>query len=223
MGIKPEHSNNINLNFSYNRNFARNGVYAEVGIVYRNTSDYIQRNIYGMSGGKYAATYINYGSVLTKGYNISVRYSYDKWLSIGGNFTQMNVCDNMKQAVGSTMDNINYKERISNLPYLFADSDINFYWHNCYKRGNVLSFTYDNQYTHSFTYYTSNIGANKGDYVVPNQFAHNLSLAYSIMNGRYNFSFECRNFTDAKLYDNFSLQKAGRAFYGKIRVHFGSK
>jgi len=28
----------------------------------------------------------------------------------------MNVCDNMKQALGSTMDNINYKERISNLP-----------------------------------------------------------------------------------------------------------
>jgi outer membrane cobalamin receptor len=223
MGIKPEHSNNVNLNFSYSKNFNRNGVYAEVGLVYRNTTDYIQRNIYGMSGGKYAATYINYGSVLTKGYNISVRYSYDKWLSVGGNFTKMNICDNMKQALGSTMDNINYKERISNLPYIFADSDINLYWHNCYKKGNVLSFTYDNQYTHSFTYYTSNIGSNKGDYVVPNQFAHNLSLSYSIKNGRYNFSFECRNFTDAKLYDNFSLQKAGRAFYGKIRVHFGDK
>ena len=28
--------------------------------------------------------------------------------------------------------------------------------------------------------------------------------------------------TDEKLYDNFSLQKAGRAFYGKLRVCFGN-
>lgn len=39
---------------------------------------------------------------------------------------------------------------------------------------------------------------------------------------RYNVSLECRNFTDEKLYDNFSLQKAGRAFYGKLRVCFGN-
>jgi len=45
---------------------------------------------------------------------------------------------------------------------------------------------------------------------------------YGIKNGRYNISFECRNFTDAKLYDNFSLQKAGRAFYGKLRIYFGN-
>ena len=44
----------------------------------------------------------------------------------------------------------------------------------------------------------------------------------SLQKGRYNVSLECRNFTDEKLYDNFSLQKAGRAFYGKLRVCFGN-
>ena len=57
--------------------------------------------------------------------------------------------------------------------------------------------------------------------MVPTQFSHNLTLSYSICSGRYNFSFECRNFTDENLYDNFSLQKAGRAFYGKVRVNLG--
>ena len=60
------------------------------------------------------------------------------------------------------------------------------------------------------------------DYVVPNQFSHNLALSYSLQNGRYNVSLECRNFTNENLYDNFSLQKAGRAFYGKVRVYFGN-
>lgn len=220
IGIKPERSDNVNINLSYSKRMGRHSIYIEGGLVYRDTKDYIQRNIMSMSGGKYAAAYINYGNVLTKGYNFSLRYALGKWLSIGGNFTRMNVCDNMKTAMGSTAANINYKQRISNLPYIFADSDINFYWRNCVKRGNTLSLTYDNQYLHSFTYYTSNIGANKDDYVVPNQFSHNMTLTYSMMRGRYSVSLECRNFTNEKLYDNFSLQKAGRAFYGKVRVHF---
>ena len=220
IGIKPEKSDNVNFNLSYARTFGQHSVYVEGGLVYRSTKDYIQRNITSMSGGKYAATYINYGNVLTKGFNISARYSFDKWLSIGGNFTKMNVCDNMPTTMGTDTPNINYKQRIANLPYLFADSDANFYWHDLGKKGNVLTVTYDNRYVHSFTYYSSNIGSNKGDYIVPDQFSHNLTIAYSLCRGRYSFAIECRNFTDEKLYDNFSLQKAGRAFYGKVRVHF---
>lgn len=218
MAIKPERSDNINLNISYSRRFDRHSLYIEGGLVYRDTKDYIQRNIMSMSGGKYAAAYVNYGNVLTKGYNLSLRYGHGRWLSVGGNVTKMNVCDNMPTTMGSSAANINYKQRISNLPYLFADSDINLYWHNLGQKGNTLSLTYDNQYLHSFTYYSSNIGANKDDYVVPNQFSHNMTITYSIMRGRYNFSLECRNFTNEKLYDNFSLQKAGRAIYGKVRV-----
>lgn len=71
IGIRPENSDNVNLNLSYNRTFGRHSVYVEGGLVYRNTKDYIQRNITDLSGGKSAATYINYGKVLTKGYNIS--------------------------------------------------------------------------------------------------------------------------------------------------------
>ena len=62
---------------------------------------------------------------------------------------------------------------------------------------------------------------NLSEYMVPTQFSHNLTLAYSMDGGRYNLSVECRNFTDEKLYDNFSLQKAGRAFYAKVRVCLG--
>ncbi len=222
ISIKPEKSDNVNLNISYNKTLGKHGLYVEGGLIYRNTNDYIQRNITDLSGGKQAASYINYGKVLTKGYNLSARYSFSNWLSVGGNYTQMNVRDNQKTAIGSSAENIAYKERMPNLPYRFADSDVTLYWRNLWKKGNTLIFTYDNQYLHSFTYYSSIIGSNKGEYVVPNQFSHNLTLSYSLQNGRYNISFECRNFTDEKLYDNFSLQKAGRAFYGKFRIYLGN-
>ena len=222
MSLKPESSHNVNLNLSYNATFGNNTIYAEAGFIYRDTRDYIQRNILALSGGKSAATYVNYGKVDTKGFSVSARYNFSKWLSLGGNFTQMNVRDNMKTAMGSTVGNVAYGERMPNQPYMFADSDINFYWHGLGGKRNVLTVTYDNQYTHKFCYYASNIGSNNDDYMVPDQFSHNLTVSYGIKNGRYNFSFECRNFTNERLYDNFSLQKAGRAFYGKIRIYFGN-
>ncbi|MDE6323820.1 MAG: carboxypeptidase-like regulatory domain-containing protein [Paramuribaculum sp.] len=222
IALKPEASHNINLNLSYNTAFGKNIIYVEAGLIYRDTRDYIQRNILALSGGKSAATYVNYGKVDTKGISVSARYSFSRWLSVGANFTQMNVRDNMRTAQGSTAENLSYRERMPNLPYMFADSDLSFYWHGLGRKSNVLTVTYDNQYTRKFCYYTSNIGSNNSDYMVPDQFAHNLTFSYGIKNGRYNLSFECRNFTNARLYDNFSLQKAGRAFYGKFRIYFGN-
>ncbi|MCD8091684.1 MAG: carboxypeptidase-like regulatory domain-containing protein [Bacteroides sp.] len=222
VGIRPENSDNLNLNLSYSKALGKHSIYVEGGVVYRNTKDYIQRNIQDLSGGKEGATYINYGKVLTKGYTVSARYGLGRWLSAGGNFTQMNVRDNEKTQIGTggATENIGYKSRVPNVPYRFADFDVNLYWHDLGKKGNVLLVTYDNQYMHSFSYYSQAVGKNS-DFIVPDQFSHNLALSYSLNRGRYSFSLECRNFTDEDLYDNFSLQKAGRAFYGKVRIHFG--
>ena len=223
IGIRPENSNNLNLNLSYSAKLDDHSVYAEGSLIYRDTRDYIQRNVQDLSGGRENATYTNYGRVLTKGYNLSVRYAFKHLLSVGGNFTQMDVRDNEKYQIGSTghaVENLGYKARISNVPYRFADYDVTFYWHKLGGKDNLLTLTYDSQYTHRFSYYPEIFGSTN-DFYVPNQFAHNLLVSYSLKGGRYNFSFECRNLTDEKLYDNFSLQKAGRAFYGKIRVSFG--
>ena len=222
ISLKPENSDNVNLNLSYNETFGKHSVYVEGGLIYRNTKDYIQRNISDLSGGKYGATYVNHGRVETKGYNISVRYGFANWVSVGGNFTQMNVRDNEKTVTsGTNQESLTYGARMPNLPYQFANSDVTFYWRNLWKKGNTLSVTYDNLYMHSFPLYSEAVGS-ESEFVVPTQFSHNLTLSYGIQNGRYNISFECRNLTNEKLYDNFSLQKAGRAFYGKVRVYFGN-
>ena len=47
-------------------------------------------------------------------------------------------------------------------------------------------------------------------------------MVYTLKNGRYNIAVECKNITNEKLYDNFSLQKPGRAVYLKLR-YFISK
>lgn len=224
IGLKPEKSDNFNLNLSYTKQWGPHGLYAEGSLVYRNTTDYIQRRIGTYTGSKSYASYQNHGKVKTKGFTVGLRYTYFNWLSLGGNLSSMNVRDNVKTLnEGSIQENLAYGDRIPNQPYLFANSDLTLTWNNCLVKGNQLTFGYDNYYQHEFPLYSESLGAKETKKYVPDQFSHNVSLTYSLMKGRYNFSFECRNLTDAKLYDNFSLQKAGRAFYGKVRVCFGSK
>ncbi|MGM9811471.1 MAG: TonB-dependent receptor [Muribaculaceae bacterium] len=223
VGLNPERSDNLNLCLSHNGRWDKHYLYAEGTLIYRDTKDYIQRRIGTYTGNKTYASYQNHGKVKTTGYTLSLRYSYGDWLSIGGSFTDLSVRDNVKTLnEGSAQANLTYKDRIPNQPYLFANSDVSLSWKNGLGKGNRLSVTYDNFYQHSFPLYSESLGLKESKEMVPSQFSHNLSLSYSINSGMYNVALECQNITDEKLYDNFSLQKPGRAFYAKFRVALGS-
>lgn len=220
--LRPERSHNYNLNMNYSHTFDRqHALYLEGGLIYRLTKDYIKRTTENVSGTYYGA-YSNHGRVETKGYNVGLRYDYQRWLSVGGNWTQMDVRDDEKtQETGSKQANLTYGARMPNLPYQFANADMTLRWHDLGGKGNLLSCTYALFYTHSFPLFSEVYGSASNKMTVPTQTAHNLTLTYAMKHGKYNFSLECHNLTDAKLYDNFNLQKAGRAFYGKVRINIG--
>ena len=221
--LKPENSDNVNLNLGYSRHFGEHFVNAEGTLIFRDTKDYIQRGLSTVSGMSYGF-YENHGRVRTQGYNISARYGWSRWLSIGGTFSNINVRDHERYVAGNTLqESETYGQRMPNQPYMFASFDATFTWHNLLADGNTLTVAYDGYYQHAFPLYWEHFGDPASKSVVPDQLSHNLSISYSLQNGRYNISLECRNLTNEKLYDNFSLQKAGRAFYAKVRVFFGSR
>ena len=221
--LRPENSDNVNLNLGYSRHFGEHFVNAEGTMIFRDTKDYIQRGLSTVSGMSYGF-YENHGRVRTQGYNISARYGWSRWLSIGGTFSNINVRDHERYVAGNTLqESETYGQRMPNQPYMFASFDATFTWHNLFADGNTLTVAYDGYYQHAFPLYWEHFGDPASKSVVPDQLSHNLSISYSLQNGRYNISLECRNFTNEKLYDNFSLQKAGRAFYAKVRVFFGSR
>ena len=223
IALRPENSDNFNLNLTWSDNFGKHGLYAEGSLIYRDTKDYIMRRTDSQNGGKRYASYENHGRVVTKGFNISLRYSFSHWLSVGGTFNSLDLRNNERYVAGGTQqESLTYKARIPNQPYLFANADATFRWRDFIWKGNTLSVTYDNFYVHSFPLYWETVGSASSKQMVPTQFSHNIGISYSIKGGKYNLSFECRNLTDERLYDNFSLQKAGRAFYGKLRVYIDS-
>jgi outer membrane cobalamin receptor len=219
ISIKPERSHNLNLNLSWSHLWeGGHSLMVEGSLIYRDTRDYIQRNIENLSGGKYAATYINYGKVMTKGLTFSARYAWRNAMTVGGNLTWMNIRDNMHTAMGTTAANLTYRSRMPNVPYFFTDMDAAYTFHGVGRRSNSLQIAYDNQFTREFCYYSEAIGADNSEFMVPNQWCHNLSVTYVIADGRWNISAECHNLANSKLYDNYSLQKPGRSFMAKVRL-----
>lgn len=220
--LKAERSDNINLNLSYAKDFGKHGVYAEGGLIYRDTKDFIRRGISKGSGGREYGLYENFGRVKTKGYNLGARYNYGRYLNLGMSYTANDVRDDERYlASGTSQANLHYHDRIPNQPYQFASLDASVTWPDLFDRGDALSVGYDSYWQHAFPLNWESLGSAEAKRRVPEQWGHNLNLAYSFKSGRYNLSLECRNITNAKLYDNYSLQKAGRAFYAKVRINMG--
>lgn len=219
--LKPEKSDNFNVSLSYSKDIDKHSIFVEVGGLYRNTTDYIKRSIDRYSGGLYFGSFLNFGKVETIGFNTELRYNYSHLFSLGGSMTLQNIRDNEKMIYESVpRDNPGYGARMPNIPYFFTNADASFYVRNLGGRGNLLTLTYDNLYVRHYYLYPQREGNSTSKKMIPSQFSHNLSCVYSLKNGRYNLSFECRNFTNEKIYDNYSLQKAGRAFYVKFRYFF---
>jgi outer membrane receptor protein involved in Fe transport len=214
VALKPENSQNINLNASYNKLFNDiHSVYFDLGLVYRDTRDYIRRQIEQRYGG---AFYTNHGQVRNLGMDVEARYFYKKTLTFGGNFTYQNIRNRKKQSpTGQTL--VYYNDRMPNVPYLFGNLNVSYSLYNFCGHGNVLSVGYNMQYVHQFY---RNWQSEGGDIFIPKQLSHDANITYTMQNGRYNLSFEIKNLTDELLYDNYSLQKPGRSLSLKLRYFF---
>jgi outer membrane receptor protein involved in Fe transport len=220
-GLRAENSDNYNLNLSYSRDFDKTHfIYIDAGYILRNTKDYIRRVTDSYSG-KFYASHINHGYVRNISLEGEIRYSYRNIISAGINATSQNIRDNEPETMGASASTT-YRARIPNIPYFFASGDVEFVWRDFIRKTNHLSFGYNSNYVHEFPLYSERHGSSSKR-LVPTQFSHDVSLTYTIMNGRYNVTAECKNLTDENLYDNFSLQKPGRAFYIKMRYFINFK
>jgi len=227
--LKPEQSNNINLGVSYN--FAldpNNRFLLNVNGVYRNTKDYIF-NRFDNNQQKLIAD--NRDGVRTLGGDAEIQYSYKKIFTAGATMTYQSVLSTQKYEInpndGQYFTSVSplYLDQMPNTPFLFGNASAAVTLPDLGGKGNRLSIGYNLLYVYRFWLFWPSLGdpditTADPKRVVPTQLSHDLNVVYSLQNGRYNIGLECRNITDALLYDNFSLQKPGRGFYGNFRYYF---
>ncbi len=225
--LKPESSNNLNAGLLYDQTFGNHRIQAEVNYIHRDTKDFILKGVSLTSNP--TTSYDNIGKVHTRGIEASLGYSYKQNLHINGNMTYQSIKDKMKYEVSQNTyvgdgisENITYGQRLPNIPYLFMNGHADYQFFKVGGQDNVLSLNYDLQYVHDYYLSFTGLGAKATKKVIPEQLSHNVSVGYSLNGGRYSIVAECTNLTDAKLYDNYRLQKPGCSFNLKFR-YFISK
>ena len=214
--LKPENSDNLNVNLSYQPVFKAHSLLVEAGFAYRYIKDYIIRSIISAGVNEGSAGSRNHGKVLNMGVDATLRYFYKDIFSVGGNLSYMNL-RNKEEFTETGRPSAIYNDRLPNMPYLFGNADATCNIGSLIAKRDKLSLNYNLFFTEEF--FTS--WQSEGTKIkVPRQLSHDVSLTYYTPNKRLSLSVEAKNITDELLYDNYSLQKAGRAFYAKLSYRF---
>ncbi|NIG53677.1 TonB-dependent receptor [Chitinophaga sp. Cy-1792] len=218
LDLKPESSNNYNLGASFQTKLHEDHRFSiDANLIYRDAKDFIRPLL---NPNQTKQTNGNLADVTNLGVDGEVRYSYKRLFTAGVNMTYQNLRNNTRFEDGQKVESPLYRDRIPNMPYLFGNADASLFFHNVLKKGNSLTLGYNFLYVHE--YYLSWPSQGSQKLTIPRQFCQDVNMVYSLANGKYNIAVECKNLVDNRLYDNFTLQKPGRAFYAKFR-YFISK
>ncbi|OCW92421.1 TonB-dependent receptor [Macellibacteroides sp. HH-ZS] len=221
--LKPESSNNLNAGFAFEKNIEKDHTLALDGnFILRYSENYIQKELKDPS-----TQYINLGKVKTLGVEGGIKYKWKEIFNIGTTITYQNITDNMKYIITSgyvgagKKKNLTYGDRIPNVPYFFGNVDVGFRFRNLIIRNSDFTVDYFLNYVNDYFLSWPSLGYQNSKSIIPQQIAHNISVGYAIQNGKYNINLECSNLSNEKLYDNYLLQKPGRAFNIKFRYYIG--
>ncbi len=208
--LKVESSYNFNVGMSHTLNKSKVVFKNELNLFYRMVDNFIRIQQSG-----HFLSYANLTNVLTRGAEWDFLIKI-KELDINGNFTWQSVLNNQKYFTGTTTPSSVYRDQMPNTPYLFGNLNVSYRFTEVLKKMDFSVF-YSFNYVHKYYLVYPSTSRLTTKNIIPTQLISNLGITFSSKDGRYNVSGEVRNLFDAKAYDNFRLQKPGRAFSLKLR------
>ncbi|UCS94243.1 TonB-dependent receptor [Echinicola marina] len=214
ISLRPESSYNYNLGVFYNKVWTpEQRLEVDANLLFRDAKDFIRARL---NTNQSMQVMDNLFNVTNAGFEVDMRYFHSSNFTVGANLTYQNLRNNTRFDEGQTVESVVYRDRIPNMPYLFGNANASYTIKDVLSKDNHIVIGYNLLYVHGFYLYWPSLGSDKLD--VPKQVSHDLNATYTFgKNNRFQFTAECRNLLDSQLYDNFSLQKPGRNFSGKIR------
>ncbi|MEM8892440.1 MAG: TonB-dependent receptor, partial [Bacteroidota bacterium] len=211
--LQPESTHNYNLGFNYGRTLGKGKFKSEVNFFSRDVSNYTFRTAFVRG-----SIFQNILAVIIYGYDVEVAYNWKNKLMVDANISRQYVLNNEEFLVDSNRENKVYRDQLPNTPYLFWNFGASY---DLLKeeRPFKLLLNYSLNYVHEFYlgYPSIALGAEKN--TIPTQVLQNLGATISSKDNRYSFSLEARNIFNALAFDNFNIQKPGRAIYAKFRYY----
>ena len=208
--IQPETSNNFNLGARLGA-FQKNKHQASLAgnFFYRNIQDRIGTQVQTrLNVNVQTLPYVNQGDVNSTGFDVECSYTYNNNLNVMMSTSKFNL----------TYQNLYNKRKLPNEPMFTANASAQYSLHNVFTKKSKLNLFYNFLFVDKFSYILVPYGNNSGleRFETPQQFIHDLGVSYVFPNKKWIVSLDAKNILDKQAFDNFAVQKPGRAFYAKI-------
>ena len=208
--LKSETSDNYNLGFKLGTfHYQKHDVAFSANAFYRNITDRIGKEVQtSLNSNLQVLPYTNQGNVTSKGFDLEMNYTFNTNLNIVLNTSKFDL----------TYQNLYSKRKVPNEPTFTVNASAQYNFKDILTKKSNLSAFYSLLFVDTFNYLLEPYGNNAGtDYFdVPQQFIHDVGISYTFPKRHIVISFDAKNIFDKRAFDNFAVQKPGRAFYLKL-------
>lgn len=211
--LKPEQSDNFNAGLQFGP-FKTNDHKISVAAsgFLRNAKDKIVRT----SGNRVndaiqTLPFENLGRTQSIGFEASFDYIFKDRLFISMNMSKFNSLFKMQyDNNGGQLSN--YDKQLPNEPFFTINANAQYNFKELIQKNSQLNLYYNCGYVDPFATLWIDVINSK----TPAQFTQDLGLSYAFPNKQFVVSFDAKNIFDKQIFDNYAVQKPGRAFYLKL-------
>lgn len=209
--LNPEQSHNINFGAQWNTKKVKLGI----NTFYRQTD-----NVIWLRTSQFFAQYQNLLKSLTKGIEAEFIFKPLTFLNVKLNATYQDIRNRSPKNIVGAIDNRYYNARLPNIPYFFGNTEIRYQKENFLGGKNKLSAWWNANYVNEYFLYWEVDGNKDLKNRIPSQFIQNIGITYTLLNKPLSVTFESTNVFNNKVFDNFNVQRPGRALYVTLRTFF---
>lgn len=155
--------------------------------------------------------FVNLSKTQSVGFEGEINYIYDNKLNAMLNFSKFNSLFKVEQDERGNPHSL-YNLQVPNEPFFTINGNIQYRLNNVFQHRSALNLHYNTGYVAPF----STIWIESEWFTTPTQFSHDVGASYRFPHGRLVASLDAKNILNAEVYDNFGVQKPGRAFYVKL-------
>jgi hypothetical protein len=212
--LEPEKSKNLNVGVTLGTYaFGENEAKIKLNTFIRDTRDKIKLNVREDATDP-TTEFINDDSYISKGFDLDVFYSYKRKLDFNANVSIFNSRFNT-QFDETGLEYNWYRDRERNAPFFTANGNLRYKTNNLFQKNSQTNFSTNLSYVHWFYRDWESLGGTGKD-VIPTQLVSDVGITHTFPNKKINIAFDARNIFNSQVFDNYALQKPGRAFYIKI-------
>lgn len=210
--LNPERSDNLNLGFNYHGRHKAHRWGVNTTLIYRDTKGMIRQAV--MGGSFDYSRYENLENVLSYGADVELHYDYSNRFEAKLSLSKLQALFNTEfDALGDRYQY--YRMHIRNEPSFKMNAHVGYTQPNLFAKGARASIYANVNYVEAFHRDWSNVGSNNLA-IIPTQLLTHVGISYAFPKHHFTLSLDAKNIFDRQVYDNYGLQKPGRAFFVKI-------